>query len=666
MGDGNEIIFNVLGLHNRVNVHEPILLRNIFMNLIYMFDENFLKMKFEEIATFQWFYRTDPNAVYFDEVGIGGTISHVTSEYSDKVPESMKIKTDDFGHDFFHKLINMTNNLFINSALKKFDELNFKSKTTPISTCLNTNESGNTNFNISIRNIFYVYPLAIQVALYKLAFFLIKYLMYLIKKNQYVIYFIPASMTEIPFSFFKLLYNLKSRILFDTTFRQNINKCSNHFEKDDFVQNLVEFYLILFADEKIANPELKEGFLKKVNFFLEKQIVEEYYEEDNKIFELLIKGLLKDIKVDVLSHSASKILLKLIAPICFGYKIFSKYNKKQKNRYIYNSNKNNGNKKKGIYQFNNEMLVEYLKKYFQGNFNILEEFLKSYGSILNKVMTNYSMALSSIIEIGVSRLDLNNTEANRYLLGRHGQPQSDRALYQGLSSSYNEMCQLLKIYEFLLLIYPDEFLDTKKLNYLNFINVLKNISTRILSKPYIDHMYQLIKTINPQINPKVLSEKNKIELYQIGLSIAGIFIQIHKWRKKNKYYDSFCKETANAPDLNIEPFNTFMKFVIQDLNKITKVEKPTDIIKEIETNFYPMIEYLLSLRDVKELTNEEMDSLISEDKLCILCYENPSNTELIPCKHRCCLNCYNQYKIDKDVCFICQKKIESVNVIKLK
>lgn len=666
MGDGNEIIFNVLGLHNRVNVHEPILLRNIFMNLIYMFDENFLKMKFEEIATFQWFYRTDPNAVYFDEVGIGGTISHVTSEYSDKVPESMKIKTDDFGHDFFHKLINMTNNLFINSALKKFDELNFKSKTTPISTCLNTNESGNTNFNISIRNIFYVYPLAIQVALYKLAFFLIKYLMYLIKKNQYVIYFIPASMTEIPFSFFKLLYNLKSRILFDTTFRQNINKCSNHFEKDDFVQNLVEFYLILFADEKIANPELKEGFLKKVNFFLEKQIVEEYYEEDNKIFELLIKGLLKDIKVDVLSHSASKILLKLIAPICFGYKIFSKYNKKQKNRYIYNSNKNNGNKKKGIYQFNNEMLVEYLKKYFQGNFNILEEFLKSYGSILNKVMTNYSMALSSIIEIGVSRLDLNNTEANRYLLGRHGQPQSDRALYQGLSSSYNEMCQLLKIYEFLLLIYPDEFLDTKKLNYLNFMNVLKNISTRILSKPYIDHMYQLIKTINPQINPKVLSEKNKIELYQIGLSIAGIFIQIHKWRKKNKYYDSFCKETANAPDLNIEPFNTFMKFVIQDLNKITKVEKPTDIIKEIETNFYPMIEYLLSLRDVKELTNEEMDSLISEDKLCILCYENPSNTELIPCKHRCCLNCYNQYKIDKDVCFICQKKIESVNVIKLK
>ena len=158
-------------------------------------------------------------------------------------------------------------------------------------------------------------------------------------------------MTEIPFAIFKLLINLKSLILYDNTFRQNINKCSPHFEKDDFIKNLVEFYLILFADEKIANPELKEGFLKKVNFLLEKQVIEEFYEDNNKIFELLIKGLLKDIKVDVLSHSASKILLKLITPICFGYKIFSKYSKNKKNRYLYNTVKNNPNNKKGVELF---------------------------------------------------------------------------------------------------------------------------------------------------------------------------------------------------------------------------------------------------------------------------------------------------------------------------
>ena len=374
-----------------------------------------------------------------------------------------------------------------------------------------------------------------------------------------------------------------------------------------------------------------------------------------------MKGLLKDLQITSLSHSASKILLKLITPICFGYKIFGKNKKIQKQRYVYNIKKVNN---KEI--FKDMVLDEKLKKYFEGNFNILEEFIKSYGVILNKVMTNYSMALSSIIEIGVARLDINNIEPNKYLINKHRQAESDRALYQGLCSSYNEMCQLLKIYEFLILTYPDEFLDSKKLNYTNFINVLKNISTRILSKPYIDHLIQLIKTINPKLNPKENSDKNKIEIYKIGLSIAGIFIQIHKWKKKNKFYDTFCKDTANTPDLNLEPFDSFMKLFLAELNNMQSKEDKKELIEDIEKNYSPMIEYLLSIRDVKQLTNDEMDNLISQDKLCILCYEYPSDTELMPCKHRCCQKCYEQYKIDKDTCFICHAKIESVNTINIK
>jgi hypothetical protein len=42
------------------------------------------------------------------------------------------------------------------------------------------------------------------------------------------------------------------------------------------VKNIVEFYLTLFADERIRNPELKESLLIKVNFLLEKKIIEEY------------------------------------------------------------------------------------------------------------------------------------------------------------------------------------------------------------------------------------------------------------------------------------------------------------------------------------------------------------------------------------------------------
>jgi len=274
------------------------------------------------------------------------------------------------------------------------------------------------------------------------------------------------------------------------------------------------------------------------------------------------------------------------------------------------------------------------------------------------------MSLSSIIEIGVNKLDLKNVNANRHL--NNGHPQSDLALYQGLSTSYNEMCQLLKIYEFLLLIYPDEFLDTSKINYLNFANVLKNLSTRVIDKKYIDYLQQLINFINPKINYKMISEKNKIELLQIGLSIAGIFIQINKNKNKNKHFEEFCKKTANSPDLNIEPYKEFMKLVYVELNQPGRAVKTPEIIKEIQTSYIEIIDYLIKLRTVKELTNEEMDKLIGEDKLCILCFENPSDVQLIPCQHKCCQNCYNQYRVDKSVCFICQQNIESIKIEKPK
>ena len=676
MVDGNEVMLNILGLGNKLSKQEPIFLRNVFMNLIYMFDSRFLEMDFDKISTNPWFHRLDQNTIYYDEVGIGGTISHVTTEYINFIQKELIVKSDDFSYDYFHKLIHMSNDLFINSSLKKFDDFYAKSKTSPISYYMRFDENGTSKFNSQIRKYFYVYPTTVQIALYKMAFFILKYLMYLIKKNSYVIYFIPTSVTEIPFAFFKLLLNLKSQILIDRELRLKINKCSKHFANDDFVQNIVEFYLTLFADEKIANPELKEGFLRKVNILLEKQIIEEYFEDNEEIFESLIKGLLKDIKGDILSHSASRILLKLISPICFGYKVFTKNTRIQKKRYVFNavkntpSNNNNQskNKKDGgnntIYKFKDESLVEKIKKYFEGNFKDLEEFIKSYGIILNKVMTNYSMSLSSIIEIGVNKLDLKNVNANRHL--NNGHPQSDLALYQGLSTSYNEMCQLLKIYEFLLLIYPDEFLDTSKINYLNFANVLKNLSTRVIDKKYIDYLQQLINFINPKINYKMISEKNKIELLQIGLSIAGIFIQSNKNKNKNKHFEEFCKKTANSPDLNIEPYKEFMKLVYVELNQPGRAVKAPEIIKEIQTSYIEIIDYLIKLRTVKELTNEEMDKLIGEDKLCILCFENPSDVQLIPCQHKCCQNCYNQYRVDKSVCFICQQNIESIKIEKPK
>ena len=130
----------------------------------------------------------------------------------------------------------MSNDLFINSFLKKFDDFYAKSKTSPISYYMKFDENRTSKFNSQIRKYFYVYLTTVQIALYKMAFFILKYFMYIIKKNSYVIYFIPKSVTEIPFAFFKLLLNLNSQILIDRELRLKINKCSKHFAKDDLYE----------------------------------------------------------------------------------------------------------------------------------------------------------------------------------------------------------------------------------------------------------------------------------------------------------------------------------------------------------------------------------------------------------------------------------------------
>jgi len=152
-----------------------------------MFDSRFLEMDFDKISTNPWFHRLDQNTIYYEEVGIGGTISHVTTEYINFIQKELIVKSDDFSYDYFHKLIHMSNDLFINSSLKKFDDFYAKSKTSPISYYMRFDENGTSKFNSQIRKYFYVYPTTVQIALYKMAFFYFK-ISYVFNQKKFVCY----------------------------------------------------------------------------------------------------------------------------------------------------------------------------------------------------------------------------------------------------------------------------------------------------------------------------------------------------------------------------------------------------------------------------------------------------------------------------------------------
>lgn len=58
----------------------------------------------------------------------------------------------------------------------------------------------------------------------------------------------------------------------------------------------------------------------------------------------------------------------------------------------------------------------------------------------------------------------------------------------------------MKIFEFLLAAYPNEFFDIETLNYSRFSNFLKNLSARIIEKNYLD---QFIKIHEKSKNSKL-------------------------------------------------------------------------------------------------------------------------------------------------------------------
>ena len=58
---------------------------------IWKLDNFFLMLRFEKIGTIQYFNRLNNNEIFYDDVGIGGTISHVTTEYINKIPEELKV-----------------------------------------------------------------------------------------------------------------------------------------------------------------------------------------------------------------------------------------------------------------------------------------------------------------------------------------------------------------------------------------------------------------------------------------------------------------------------------------------------------------------------------------------------------------------------------------------
>lgn len=65
-----------------------------------------------------------PDSLYYDEVGVGGTISHVTAEYGNMISQNEKymVASKDFSSELNHKIMKVTTKYLI-PELKEFMKL---------------------------------------------------------------------------------------------------------------------------------------------------------------------------------------------------------------------------------------------------------------------------------------------------------------------------------------------------------------------------------------------------------------------------------------------------------------------------------------------------------------------------------------------------------------
>jgi hypothetical protein len=327
-------------------------------------------------------------------------------------------------------------------------------------------EHGSDTFILIFRNYFYLFTQRNQDILYSYAYFLIKWINTMVRKNKNIIYFIPRLILDIPFEMFKLLYKIRSSSLYNKDHRQKVNLQSPHFNEDKFTYEIAYFYTLLFSDMNIANPEIRESLIYKIKFLMKKKKTSELFEKHNELIDFLIKGLLKYMTIESLSHIACEIMVKIVKPICFG-PMSGQYEKTD--------------------------LVIVAQKFFENNISTFHDFMDNYTKLINKIMTDYTIVLNEAANVSlyltIQRLITNVNSNIEYI-------ENKQSLLKRLMFAYNILCDLMKIFEFLLNAYPDEFIDVDTLNYSRFCNFLKNISSRVLEKHYFNQLVTIFEKEN--------------------------------------------------------------------------------------------------------------------------------------------------------------------------
>jgi hypothetical protein len=576
----NDFMGHYLGSSHSTQPNEPFI-KYFYFNMLEIFSDIFNKEIFN-CSVEPWFTRDKADSLYYDEVGVGGTIASTTEDYIKSILPKHKEKNSTMTNYLLHRILNVTSSYIL--PILRETQKNYERIADHNLNDFERDSHKAVYIHNFYRSYFSILTKRNQTLLYQFSYFLVKWLNTMIKENKEVLYFIPKSIMQIPYEIFKLLVVIKSPLLKIESERTKANQGFYIFQEDNYLYEVLYFYCYLFNDDKINNPELKEGFINKIASFLKNKKLLRIFQSKKDLLEMLMKGLLKYMANEMMCHYASENVVKIIRPICFGEK-----DKKMK----LNSDKTE-----------KVVLVDVVKKFFEDNVEVFHEFMDNYFKLLNKVMTDYTMSLNEATRKLNSRNNLDPDEHFPFA----------SSYSRKLKFSYEMLCNLMKILEFLLAAYPNEFFDKNTINFSRFSNFLKNLSSRILDKVYIENLVKNFKEIYKTNDP----------IPDLVNSVLGMFLNIKEYQN-NPTFSEFSNKLSSLSDFDPEPFLNVLNYTKEDKEYTQYYEKFKEIIE--------LFKGLKSKKCEKKMTEEEWEATQRREFVCIICYVNEMDRMLIPCRH---------------------------------
>ena len=481
--------------------------------------------------------------------------------------------------------------------------------------------NGTSLMNSLFRYYYYLFDDTCQIILYKISFFLIKWMNNLIlKKNKLFICFLPLYLMDFPFQIAQMMLIFRTKLLYNDDYRKEINKSCDLFSQDDFLESLIKLFVTLFEDKTFTQYDsLIESLGWKIYLFLREEKSRKIIIKNIEYIKYIIRGV-SNITTKKYSE---RIILRILIMLHS-----STNNKEYTENQILEEEKYNQTLKKLL-----------ISEEFKTIFNSI---ISYFGKHLNTKLTTYCY-------------DLDNCKENcidKNFIGK------DVKRYESLlKASFKGVCQVIQFYEFALSISSNSFFSQEKeisLNLIHLRNFLINLTSRILNQPYfeyiekvLNHMhtsgYELIDLVNLAINFVLTCGKGENKELFIEFIVNTKEIFIHTLVNIYSYgYEIILKKI----ELGNNPYLQKMK------NNYEKYNELINILMEKRNNF-----------EQESILNLESDNSLFEDLLCVICYKQIANTQLKPCMHRGCKECILTYMLDNIKCFMCRQPIESVQTL---